>query len=201
MSKIGLRGTNKDVLKKVANIIEDTVIIKRQLELEYGKWDFVVFGPKDKNTTVIREGFASHLKIEQSLIYLATFGKAGLSEEMSGTPIEEFTDGDIPEELMGLEILDIEPIRPLTITSKKDGPEVSKAIDMLQREYEDRNIAVIKSPEESYWGISILKYMNECDKYFPDIFTEAIKKGKLPINPHMKSGRGGRFGSGNMLFN
>lgn len=185
MAKVSLKAKNAQTLKKVKDIIDKTVIIKRQLELECGKWDFVVCGPKDRNRSVIREGFAKHLRIHQSSLYMATVGLPGLSSEgyeRRGIPMEEFTNGDIPDEFNELEVFNVEPIRPISIVSRREGPAIDKTIHMIQKEYEDKNIAIIQAPDESCWGISILKYLNECDEYFPDIFIDAIKKGSLPVN-------------------
>ena len=47
--------------------------------------------------------------------------------------------------------------------------------------FKDKNIAVIETPDERYWSLSVLKYLNECDQFFPDVLTEALKKGDLPL--------------------
>jgi hypothetical protein len=54
-------------------------------------------------------------------------------------------------------------------------------------EFQDKNIAVIETPDESYWSLSVLKYLKECDQFFPDALTEALKKGRLPIKGHFFS--------------
>jgi hypothetical protein len=181
MPRVSIRSNNVNSFKKLKEIIEHTKILKRQRELIYGRWDFVVFGPKGRNNTIIREGNAEHVRILNSSIYIASIGYPN-HVEVHGIPIEEFMSGDLPEELKGVEIYQVDPLRPLTISMKKEGPLLQNAINLVQKEYEDKNIAIIQTPEEEYWGISVLKYLNECDRYFPDALTEAIRKGNLPID-------------------
>lgn len=181
MPRVCIRSNDSDSFKKLKEIIEHTKILKRQRELVYGRWDFVVFGPKGRKKTIIREGNAQHVKIVNSSIYIASIGDPNYVEH-HGIPIEDFMTGDVPKELGGLEIYQIDPLRPLAITMKKEGPLLKKAVTLVQKEYEDKNIAIIQTPEEGYWGISVLKYLNECDTYFPDALTEAIRKGKLPVD-------------------
>jgi hypothetical protein len=129
---------------------------------------------------VVREGCAVHLRIESALVYIAAMGDPEVIGG-GGMPIEEFAQGDIPPELKGLEIYHIDPVRPLTILEKRKGPPVSEAADRILGEYENKNIAVIETPHEQYWSVSVLKYLRECDQFFPDALTEALKKGTLPL--------------------
>lgn len=198
MPRVCIRSNNSDSLKKIEEIIEHTKILKRQRELMYGRWDFVVFGPKGRNKTIIREGNAQHVKIVNSSVYIASIGNPNHVKH-NGIPIEDFMKGDVPTDLEGLEIYQIDPLRPLTISMKKEGPLLKKTVALVQKEYEDKNIAIIQTPDEGYWGISVLKYLNECDTFFPDALTEALKKGTLPIDARFIDLEGLIGGSNSMI--
>jgi hypothetical protein len=185
MPKIGIQPRGKEMLKKIKKIVEGTNIIKRQLELTHGHWDFVVFGP-GKNNTIIRVGYAQHLRILTEPAYtIAVADPSNYSGAAYGNitpmPIEEFVSGDVPKELKGLDILNVDPLRPLTIETKKTVPK-SKGEKFVEDNYSEKNIAIIQTPNEKYWAISVLKYLNECDQFFPNFLNEAIRKGNLPIN-------------------
>lgn len=183
MPKIELQAKNSKMLKKVKKIVEGTDIIQRQIELTHGHWDFVVMGP-NKNNLVIRKGYAQHVKVLDSSAYVVTVVNPSNYLDCSHRntiPIEEFISGDIPEDLKGLDVLNVDPIRPLSIVLKKTLP-LSKGEKMVQDDYSNKNIAIIQTPDEEYWAISVFKYLNECDQYFPDALNEAIRKGQLPIN-------------------
>lgn len=185
MPKIELQPKDREMSRKIKKIVEGTNIIQRQLELAYGHWDFVVFGPK-KNNLVIREGYAQHVKILDAAAYVVSVAdNANYSGHAYGNalpmPIEDLVADDIPDELKGLDVLNVDPLRPLSINFKKTVSS-SKGEKLLQNDYADKNIAIIQTPDEKYWAISVLKYLNECDQFFPNFLTEAIRKGQLPIN-------------------
>jgi len=183
MPDFKLKTEHRETYQKVEEIFEQSRILKRQLELELGRWNFVVFGPQGNEHTIIREGSAVHMRVNEALLYIATLGNP---EEvgMRGMPIGEFAQGDVPMELRDLEIYQIDPLRPLTIFDKRKGPHPSEATERIMEEFQDKNIAVIETPDESYWSLSVLKYLKECDQFFPDALTEALKKGRLPIKGH-----------------
>ena len=185
MPKIELQPKDSKMLKKINKVVEGTNIVQRQLELTCGHWDFVVFGPS-KSNLVIREGYAQHMRILDSDAYIVSVAKHGdFAGRSYGNilpiPIEELVDNDITDELKGLEVLNVDPLRPLSINFKKTVSSL-KGEKLLQDNYADKNIAIIQTPDEKYWAISVLKYLNECDQYFPDFLNDAIKKGQLPIN-------------------
>ena len=185
MPKIELQPKNAKMLKKIKKVVEETNIVQRQLELTSGHWDFVVFGP-GKNNLVIREGYAQQVRILDAATYVVSVAGHGdysgqAYGNMTPIPIEELVANDIPEELKGLDVLNVDPLRPLSISLKKTVP-LSKGEKLLQDNYSDKNIAIIQTPEEKYWAISVFKYLNECDQFFPDFLTDAIRKGQLPIN-------------------
>ena len=186
MPDFKLRTGNWNTYRKVKEVFEQTRILKRQLELELGRWSFVVFGPQGNESTIIREGCAVHLRVDNALVYIAAVGNPD-DIGVRGMPIEEFAQGDIPPELKGLEIYHIDPLRPLKIFEKRKGPPFPEATEVILEEYRDKNIAVIETPDESYWSLSVLKYLKECDQYFPDSLTEALKKGKLPLKGYFSS--------------
>jgi len=179
MPNFKLKAEDWETYQRVQEIFEQTRILKRQLELEIGRWSFVVYGPQGNDHTIVREGCAVHLQVDSALLYVATVGDPD-HVGMRGMPIEEFAQGDIPFELRGLEIFHIDPVRPLKVFEKRKGPLLSDAEEIIMEEFQDKNIAVIETPDERYWSLSVLKYLYECDQFFPDILTEAIKKGNLP---------------------
>ena len=173
MPKIKVRTDNQKVYEKIVEAYEKTVIIQKQKQLTYGRWDFVVFGSTDKNETVIREGYAEQASIKRVPIYIASLAQPGLTN-VNGIAIEEFIKEDIPEKYKGLEIIHVDPLRPLTINSKNTFPGTNKATEQICRDYENQNIAVIHSPHESDWMIGVMKYLSECDKAFPDPVQESF---------------------------
>ena len=179
MPQIKLRAKDQVIFDKLAEAYEKTEIIQRQRELSAGRWDFVVFGESGKNQTVLREGFAEHASIKRAPIYIASLSQSGLTD-VNGIPIEEFIDEDIPEKYKGLEIIQVDPLRPLSII-KKETCYGKKGVDKIFSEYEDVNIAIIRTPHETDWMISVMKYLNECDQNFPDSVQQAFMS-KSPKN-------------------
>ena len=174
MPKIKLRAKDKMIYEKITEAYEKTKIVQRQRELAAGRWDFVVFGPSDKNQTVFREGFAEHASIKRAPIYIASLAQSGLTD-VNGIPVEEFIEEDIPEKFHGLEIVQVDPLRPLTII-KKENYSGKNGEDKECAEYEEANIAIIRSPHETDWMISVMRYLNECDQNFPDPVQQAFSK-------------------------
>tara|TARA_Y100001960_G_scaffold93396_1_gene100592 strand:+ start:746 stop:1330 length:585 start_codon:yes stop_codon:yes gene_type:complete len=172
--KIKLRAKDKVVYEKITEAYEKTEIVQRQRELATGRWDFVVFGPSDKSQTVFREGFAEHASIKRAPIYIASLAQSGLTD-VNGIPVEEFIEEDIPEKYHGLEIIQVDPLRPLTII-KKENYLGKNGEDKIWAEYEEANIAIIRSPHETDWMISVMRYLNECDQNFPDPVQQAFSR-------------------------
>ena len=172
MPQIKLRAKDQVIFDKLTEAYEKTEIIQRQRELAAGRWDFVVFGESDGNKTVLREGFAEHASIKRAPIYIASLAQPGLTD-VNGIPIAEFIDEDIPEKYKDLEIIQVDPLRPLAIV-KKETYSREKGADKIFNEYEDVNIAVIRAPHETDWMISVMKYLNECDQSFPDSVQQAF---------------------------
>ena len=173
MPKIKIRTDNQKVYEKIVEAYEKTIIIQKQKQLTYGRWDFVVFGQTDKNETVLREGYAEQASIKRVPIYIASLAQPGLTN-VNGIAIEDFIEEDIPEKYKGLEIIHVDPLRPLTIKKKDTLSGTSKVTDKICRDYENENIAVIHSPHESDWMIAVMKYLSEFDKAFPDPVQESF---------------------------
>ena len=173
MPKIKVRTDKQQVYEKIVESYEKTIIIQKQKQLTYGRWDFVVFGVTDKNEMVLREGFAEQASIKRAPIYIASLTQPGLTN-VNGIAIEEFITEDVPEKYKGLEIIHVDPLRPLTINKKKTFNQSSKVTDQICRDYENQNTAVIHSPHESDWMIAVMKYLSECDKAFPDPVQESF---------------------------
>jgi hypothetical protein len=178
MPKLKVRTKDQDVYDKIVEAYEKTEIIQKQKRLTYGRWDFVVFGPSNNNETVLREGFAEQASIKRVPIYIASLAQPGLTN-VNGVPIEEFIEEDIPEKYKGLEIIQVDPLRPLTIKNRDTIPGTSRALDQTCKDYEEENIAIIHAPHESDWMISVMKYLSECDRAFPDPVQEAFSQNSV----------------------
>ncbi|MBI5184647.1 MAG: hypothetical protein HZA01_02840 [Nitrospinae bacterium] len=176
MPKFKLKARDLKTYEKLKKAVDGTVIVQRQKDLAYGRWDFVVFGASSKDETVVRRGYAEYGLIHRAPVYIASVGEPGLGHNMSGMPIEEFIGGeDVPDDYRGLEIFQLSPARPLTISEKKTLGAVRHAGDTICKEYEGQNIAVIHAPHESDWAISVMHYLHECDRHFPDRVVEAFR--------------------------
>ena len=187
MPLIKLRAKDQVIFDKLTEAYEKTEIIQRQRELAVGRWDFVVFGESDGNKTVLREGFAEHASIKRAPIYIASLAQSGLTD-VNGIPVEEFIDEDIPEKYKGLEIIQVDPLRPLAIV-KKENYSREKGADKIFNEYEDVNIAIIRAPHETDWMISVMKYLNECDQNFPDSVQQAfVRQSSKNVFSYGKTG-------------
>jgi hypothetical protein len=173
MPRMGIKAKNQKALELIEKTIEDTEIIQRQKSLMIGRWDFVVFGCGKKNEIVIRKGYAEQSTIQRTPVYIASLGQPGQNEG-HGIPIEELIEEDLPEEYLGLEIYQISPLRPFVIEEKRKEEGGIKSFDMIAREYESDNIAVIQTPKEGDWPIAVLKYLNLCDQDFPDMALKAF---------------------------
>jgi len=185
--QIKLRAKDQVIFDKLTEAYEKTEIIQRQRELAAGRWDFVVFGESDGNKTVLREGFAEHASIKRAPIYIASLAQSGLTD-VNGIPVEEFIDEDIPEKYKGLEIIQVDPLRPLAIV-KKENYSREKGADKIFNEYEDVNIAIIRAPHETDWMISVMKYLNECDQNFPDSVQQAfVRQSSKNVFSYGKTG-------------
>ena len=175
MPRFKLKAKDLKTHEKLKKAVKDTVIIQAQRNMSYGHWDFVVFGALDKDKTILRVGFAEYSMIKRMPLYIASLGESGVSG-MQGVPIDEFIADDIPEEYQGLQIYQVEPVRPLTITLKKSLDSIGRVADKICKEYETQNIAIIHTPAESDWVISVMRYLHECDQYFPDQVQQAFRK-------------------------
>ncbi|GJL78277.1 MAG: hypothetical protein NPINA01_12660 [Nitrospinaceae bacterium] len=190
MPQIKLKAKDKKAFEAIEKAVEETVIIQRQKSMTYGRWDFVVFGKAGKDKTILREGYAEHATIQRAPLYVASLAKPGWMD-LNGVPIEEFITEDVPEEYQGLEVVQVDPVRPLTIQKKKTLPAVGKAADKICKEYEDQNIAVIQAPRDADWMISVIKYLHEFDRSFSDPVQESLAVAQMNAN-HLFSfgGRG-----------
>ncbi len=175
MPQFKLKAKDKKAIEKITQAFEKTEILQRQSQLTYGRWDFAVFGPAGADATVLRVGHAEHAAIQRAPLYVASLSRPGWMD-ISGVPIEEFVTEVVPEEYQGLEVIQVDPIRPLTIHRKETLPSLSQAEDKICREFEDANIALIRAPQESDWMISVMRYLNECDRAFPDRVQQALQR-------------------------
>jgi hypothetical protein len=173
MPKIKVRTKDQKVYEKIVEAYENTEVIQKQKRLTYGRWDFVVFGQTDNKETVLREGFAEQASIKRVPIYIASLAQPGLTN-VNGIPIEEFIEEDIPEKYKGLEIIHVDPLRPLSIKKQNTIPGTNRALEQICKDYEEENIAIIHAPHESDWMIAVMKYLSECDRAFPDPVQEAF---------------------------
>lgn len=190
MKHFSIRSQNRETQKKAERVLAETVIHRRQMKVTDGVWPFVVFGPGTDGGTVVRVGQAEQMRIHRAPVYIATLGGPHLPE-LEGIPVEEIADGDVPDEIKGMKIYDVSPMRPLTISSKYNGPPAKEAADELIDFYKGNDTAIIETPEEEYWVLSVLKYLDENDRFFPD---------KVLSNFYSRLGHAGSFGSSGSSF-
>ena len=139
MPDFRFKANHQETYKVVEDVFAQTRILRRQMELEPGRWRFVVFGRHPQEGTVVREGCAVHLRVEDGLVYLATLADPD-HVGTRGMPIEEFAHGDIPDELRDLEIYQIDPVRPLKVLDKKTLPFSSHIEDEILESFAEKNI-------------------------------------------------------------
>lgn len=176
MGKVSFKADRGKTRRKVEEVFEKTVIHQRQRELAIGRWDFVIFGPKsDGRGATLRVCVAEQMVIQKASVYVAAVGDPETVGEPGMMSIEEFTDGDVSDDLRGLEIYHVSPLRPINVLEKREGDDLSRMRDKALEEFSERNIAVIETPDESAWGIAALKYLHECDEYFSDPLLNAIR--------------------------
>ncbi|MBI4666498.1 MAG: hypothetical protein HY751_08830 [Nitrospinae bacterium] len=162
--------------KKLVQVIEGTIIHQRQRELSPGRWDMAVFGPsRDGKEAVLRVCVAEHMLIQKAPAYLAAVGDPEMVGYSGMMPIEELAGGDLPEDLMGLDIYHMAPLRPLNIIERRVAPGLAAMRDMAMEEFGGKNIAIIETPDEAAWSLSAIKYLNELDEAFPDPLMSAIR--------------------------
>lgn len=167
MRRISLKGNSPKIDKKVEKVLAETVVHRNPFIINEGVWPFVVFGPDSKGQSVIRVGTAEQMKIHTSPVYIATLGGPHIPDA-DGVPIEELSEDDVPEELHGLKVFHVSPMRPISVSEKKGGPPIKDALSEIRDFYKDEGTALIETPDESYWILSVLKYLDESDRFFPD---------------------------------
>jgi hypothetical protein len=176
MGKISLRTDDDAVKRRVGETLEKTVIHRRQTELTVGRWDFLVFGPKsDGSGAVARLCVAEQALIERAAVYLATVGDPDRVGRRGRLSIEELTGDDCPDEMRGLMIYHVSPLRPMTVVERREATDVDRLRDLVFAEFGERNVAIIEAPDEAAWGIAALRYLDECDEVFPDPVLSAIR--------------------------
>lgn len=162
-----MRSKTGELHDKIRKIMDETVVHKRPVRVREGVWPFVVFGPGEDGNAVVRVGKAEQMRIHAAPVYIATLGGPHISES-DGIPIEEIASGDVPEELKGMQLYHMSPMRPLSVNSKRDWPPAKNAADEIMDFYKGNDTAIIETPEEAYWVLSVLKYLDESDRFFPD---------------------------------
>jgi hypothetical protein len=176
MGKISLRAKREDTRKKLVEIIEGSVIHQRQRELAPGKWDVAVFGPSRKNKgAVLRVCVAEQMLIQNASVYLASVGDPHLIGRPGMVTLEELAGGDISEDLYGLEVYNVSPLRPISVVEKREGADIDRMRELTLKEFSDRNVTVIETPDEEAWSLAVLKYLDETDEIFPDPLMSAIR--------------------------
>jgi len=169
MGKISLRAKQERALRKAEETLEKTVIHQRQGSLILGRWDFVVFGPSsDKKQAVLRICVAEQAVIQEASVYVASIGDPALLGQPGMMPIEELAGGDISEELRGLEVYHVAPLRPISIVGKRKGSGLDRMRDATLEEFSGSNTAIIETPDQEAWSLSALKYLSQCDENLPD---------------------------------
>ena len=182
MPRFKFKAKDRKIYDKIFSAFDNTEILQRQRKMEFGRWDFAVFGPSGKDKIILRKGFAEQATIQRAPVYIASLADPEV-HNISGVPIEEFVASDLPEEYMGLEIVQIDPLRPLTIENKEEISKSSSAESAICKRFEDVNIAVIRAPEDSDWGISVLRYLHECDSMMSDSVIETFNYRQNSVFP------------------
>jgi len=167
MKHFSIRSQTEKMHNKIIEVLSETVIHRRPKKIIEGIWPFVVFGPGEEGISVVRVGKAEQTRIHTAPVYIATLNGPHISES-DGIPIEEVAGDDVPEELKGMCLSQMSPMRPLSVTSKHNGPPAKEAVDEILELYKGNDTAVIETPEESHWVLSVLKYLDESDRFFPD---------------------------------
>lgn len=169
MGKISIRAKQERAFAKVEATLENTIIHQRQSSLVLGRWDFVVFGPSiNKKEVVLRICVAEQAYIQRASVYLASIGDPAIMGQSGMMTIEELADGDVSEELMGLEVYHVAPLRPINIIDKRKGDDLDRMRDKTLEEFSGANTAIIETPDQEAWSLSALKYLHQCDENFPD---------------------------------
>ena len=167
MKHFSIRSQTEKMHNKILEVISETVIHRRPKRIIEGVWPFVVFGPGEDGNAVVRVGKAEQRRIHAAPVYIATLSGPHISESDT-VPIEEIAGDDVPEELKGMSLCQMSPMRPLSVTSKHNGPPPEEAVDEILELYKGNDTAIIETPQESYWILSVLKYLDESDRFFPD---------------------------------
>jgi len=152
MGKVSLRSGKEEASRKVAETLEGTKVHQRQRELAIGRWDFVVFGPgADDKKAVLRVCVAEQMVIQDASLYMASIGDPSQVGKPGMISIEELAGGDVAEELRGLEVYHVSPLRPIAVTEKREGAAgVDRMRDLALEEFSSRNIAVIETLTSPY---------------------------------------------------
>lgn len=165
-----------DTRKKLVEIIEGSIIHQRQRELAPGKWDMVVFGPsRKKKVAVLRVLVAEQMMIQNASVYMAAVGDPRLVGRPGMVTLEDLAGGDLSEDLYGLEVYNLSPLRPISVVEKREGANLDRMRELALREFSDRNVTVIETPDEEAWSLAVLKYLDETDEIFPDPLMSAIR--------------------------
>jgi hypothetical protein len=177
MGKVSFTANDDKVRRKVADILEKTVIHQRQTEIALGQWDFLIFGPGrvPGAPAVARVCVARQALIQKAPLYHTLVGDPYQIGSAGMMPIEELTGPDIDDELRGLEIYHVSPLRPIEVTSRRASHHIDALRDLVFSEFTDKNIAIVETPDESAWGVAALRYLHECDETFPDEIMGLIK--------------------------
>jgi len=176
MGRVSIHAGGDKARRKAAETLEGTIIHQRQRELALGRWDFLVFGPSTgARGAVLRVCVAEQMIIQEAQIYLASVGDPDSIGHSGIMAIEELAGGDVSEDLHGLEVYHVAPLRPIAVTDKRRGPDLDRLREKVFEEFSDRNIAIIETPDEAAWSLSALKYLHECDDRFPDPVMSAIR--------------------------
>lgn len=190
-----MRAKRDDIRKKLAEIMEGSIVHHRQRELAPGKWDMAVFGPsRKKKGAVLRVCVAEQMVIQNASVYLAAVGDPHLIGRPGMALLEDLAGGDLPEDLYGLEVYNVTPLRPISVIEKRDGADIDSMRELALREFSDKNITLIETPDEEAWSLAVLKYLDEIDEIFPDPLMSAIRNtmrggpsafhGYFPENVH-----------------
>ena len=113
--------------------------------------------------------------IQIAAVYMAAVGDPRLIGQPGMVTLEELAGGDLSEDLYGLEVYNLSPLRPISVVEKREGSDLDRMRDLALKEFSDRNVTVIETPDEEAWSLAVLKYLDEPDEIFPDPLISAIR--------------------------
>ena len=174
-----LHSGHLDYLESAAKIADQLIVIVNNNEQQILKKGKLILDEQDRlriilALKIVDEAMIAIDKDRSVAKSLALIAESNPNASLIfGNGGDRNSEDDIPEKYHGLEIIQVDPLRPLTII-KKENYSGKNGEGKICAEYEEANIAIIRSPHETDWMISVMRYLNECDQNFPDPIQQAF---------------------------